>query len=219
MTYTPEQPQHPAAPYYSAAPYASQAKDLTAFGVLAFSAAVLYTVFTVVTATVTGRAIRHLDDAAVDWSLPVYFLGSVLSMLSLLAGWILGSIWLHRARKNAEFLTPGSPHARSAGWAWGGWICPIVSLWFPFQVVRDVHKAQNPLSTSPLIGWWWALFLVMLIGTNISDRFQGQASVADAGTAQGLAVFSALTAVAALALWGLILRRVTRDQHEQMYAG
>jgi hypothetical protein len=41
-------------------------------------------------------------------------------------------------------------------------VCPVVSLWFPFQIVRDVQAATNPHGRrTALIGWWWAAFLLL----------------------------------------------------------
>lgn len=79
-------------------------------------------------------------------------------------------IWLWRARVNSELLCQAR-HARSRGWVWGGWICPVVNLWFPFQVVRDVWKASHPdaapegynmhnMPFTKVVGWWWVFFLL-----------------------------------------------------------
>jgi hypothetical protein len=219
----PEPPPHPAAAYYEAPAYVGgQPKGLTTFAVLAFSAAALTTVFNVVNATVVGRAIRHLDAADsgdFDWSVAVYGLGSVLAGLSLVAGWIFGSLWLFRARRNAELLSPGALFVRSSGWAWGGWICPVVSLWFPFQVVRDTHRAVAREFGTALIGWWWASFLFMTVGNRVSGAMERDATAADASGVQSTEIFFALVMVVALVLWGLVLLRVTREQHDRLYGG
>jgi hypothetical protein len=222
--YEQEPPQHPAAAYYPAPAYAAAPpKDLTAMGVIAFSAATLATVFTAVNASVVGRAVRTGGENAdvLDWSVAVYYLGTVLGGLALLAGWITGAMWLHRARKNAEAFNPTFHHTRSAGWAWGGWVCPIVNLWFPFQVVRDTDRAASPLGTSPVIGWWWGLWIAYLVLDRISSAVQDDAMVnaTNASGAQGFAIFVALIFGAALAAWGLVLRRVTKEQHALMYGG
>jgi hypothetical protein len=223
MTYQPEQPPpHPASAYYPAPIHAaSPPKELGVLGVLAFATAALATLFECVDATVVGRAVRHTstsdDLGTLDWSSAVLAIGSVLAGLALLAGWVTGSMWLYQARKNAQGFNPHAPFVRAAGWAWGGWVCPVVSLWFPFQVVRDTHKAVSPASTSPLIGWWWALFLIMTIGDRVSGRVTANATAEDASGVQGAAIFFALVMVAALACWGLVLRTVTREQHALMY--
>jgi len=214
-----EPPQHPAATYYP--PPASAApppKDLTTFGVLAFSTATLATIFTVVDATVVGQAVEHADDEGdLHWSVAVDAIGSGLTVLALLAGWITASMWLLRARKNAELLSPGALFVRSSGWAWGGWVCPIVSLWFPFQVVRDTHRAVASYFSSALIGWWWTAYLFMTIGSRIKSSMERDATASDAGAIQGTAIFFAAATVVALVLWGLVLRRVTREQHDRLY--
>jgi hypothetical protein len=222
VTYIPEQPsEHPAAAYYPAPGYAPQPpKNLTAFSVLAFATASLATLFSLVNATIAGRAVRQFDAADrgdLDWSVAAYGIGSVLAGLALLAGWITGSMWLFRARKNAELVNPGAQFVRSPGWAWGGWICPIVSFWFPFQVVRDTHRAVASYAASTLIGWWWGLFLLMTVGGRIASRSEQDATAADASAVQGAEIFFALVMLVALVLWGLVLRQITREQHDRLY--
>ena len=225
MTQSPEQlPQHPAAAYYPAiGPVTQPPKDLTALGVLAFVTAAVATLCTCVSAVVFDRAARvRADDGinAFDWSLAVYYAGTVMALLSLVAGWVTGSMWLHRARRNAEALEPGRPHVRRAGWAWGGWVTPVVALWFPFQVVRDVRRALSPLASTALIGCWWSLFLAVEIGWRTSLNLQGDALVnfENAASARQMSVITAAVMVAALAAWAEVLRVITVEQHERMYA-
>jgi Domain of unknown function (DUF4328) len=45
--------------------------------------------------------------------------------LLLLPTWIVGSLWLSRARENAVLIAPDRVR-RSAVWAWLGWVVPIV---------------------------------------------------------------------------------------------
>ncbi len=91
------------------------AKDLTALGVLAFVTAAIATVCTCVVRPGPRRAARIRAEQgldAVDWSLGVYYAATVLALIGLVAGFVTGSMWLHRARKNAEALVPdGRPHA------------------------------------------------------------------------------------------------------------
>jgi SNF family Na+-dependent transporter len=95
------------------------------------------------------------------------------------AGWLLlGAIalsattfliWLWRARKNAEAMCDAT-HRRTRGWVVWSWIVPVVSLWFPYQIVQDVHRASRPdtphdlyelgtVRRSGLIAGWWAIWL------------------------------------------------------------
>jgi uncharacterized protein DUF4328 len=221
--YHEQPPQHPAATYYAAPGYApAPPKDLTLFGVLAFSTAALQTLFTIVMASVTARQVRHQSSIATDydWSVGVHALAALLGSLSLCAGFVTSSLWLYRARTNADLMEPGSFHIRSAGWAWSGWVCPFVSLWFPFQVVRDTARAIDRDDTSSLFGWWWTFFLVEGFSLTIAFSVNGNASDGNAyaaSTAQGWAVFAAVTMTIALVLWGLVILRITRQQHDRMY--
>ncbi len=214
---------HPAAAYYApvnAGP--ASAKDLTALGVLAFVTATVVTVCTVVVALVLPRAARIRAGRGVDatdWSLGVYYAATALALLGLVAGFVTASMWLHRARKNADALVPDGRHSRRSGWAWGGWVTPFAALWFPFQVVRDVRKALSPMETSALIGFWWALFVASEIGVRTSLNLQGDALVRleNAAAARQWSIVTAAVMIAALAGWGQVLRAITLEQHERMY--
>jgi heme/copper-type cytochrome/quinol oxidase subunit 2 len=217
-------PPHPAAGYYATPGQApAQAKDLTALGVLAFSSATVATVATCAAALVLGRAsrLRARDGLdAVEWSLAVYYVATGLALAGLVAGFVTGSLWLYRARRNADALEPQGRHARRAGWAWGGWVTPVVALWFPFQVVRDVRRALSPRESAALIGFWWTLFLASEVGVRASLNLQGDALVRfeNADLARQMSVITAAVMVAALAGWGEVLRVVTLEQHARMYA-
>lgn len=223
MTHTQEHPRpDAAAAYYSDRPVAA-ARDLTALGVLAFAAAAVATVSTCAAALVLGRASRLRAEQgleAVDWSLAVYYAATVLGFVALALGWVTASLWLHRARRNAEALDPSAPHALAAGWAWGGWVTPVVALWFPFLLVRDVRRATTPRAPSALLGCWWALFLAVEVGTWASFNLQGSAlaSFQHAALAQRVSVVTAALMVAALAAWGQVLWAVTAEQHARMRA-
>ena len=132
------------------------------------------------------------------------------------AAWVVTSLWLSRARVNAEALNPGRRHKRSAGWAWFGWLVPIVSYWFPYQYVRDVRLATvaGERRRSTVVGWWWAMWLVSqhigwiggwLVMPAGSETF-GFSLLAPVEAA------AAAVAVAALVCWLRIIRQITEDQ-------
>jgi hypothetical protein len=228
MTSTPEQPQvlsqaHPAAAYYAApAGTPEPPENLTALGVLAFASAAIVTALTCANALVVGRVVElgGRDSETVDWSLGVYYLTSLMTYAAVAAAWTFGSMWLRRARHNADVLSPGRPHSRRAGWAWGGWIVPVVCFWFPYQVVRDTDAAVSPRAPAKdLVGWWWAGWLSTAIGWRISESVRSDALETGAGAfgAQTVAVLVAVITVVALTFWGMVLQRVTSEQHAVMY--
>jgi Domain of unknown function (DUF4328) len=79
----------------------------------------------------------------------------------MLPTWIVGSLWLSRARENAVLIAPDQVR-RSAVWAWLGWWAPIVFLWFPKQIVDDswqitssaaaVGQRVRGRDTTPVVG-------------------------------------------------------------------
>lgn len=120
------------------------------------------------------------------------------------AAYIVTCLWLRRARVNAEALNPASPHVRGRGWVWGGWICPVVNWWFPYQVVRDVSGATARGDSG--VGTWWAWFLVWIILGNLGIRLGGEDALP---ALQGMA---ALAAIIAGARWARLVRAIGHDQ-------
>lgn len=94
--------------------------------------------------------------------------------------------WIHRAHRNLPAL--GARNLRfSSGWAVGYWFIPIISLFRPYQVIKEISKASDPsidsadasswqnAAPSPVIGWWWAFWLISNFVGQASFRFSAQA--------------------------------------------
>ena len=75
--------------------------------------------------------------------------------LGLLAVQILFLVWMYRAAVLARNL--GLPARHSPGMAVGGFIIPIVNLWFPYQSVVDMFPPGHP--DRGLVLRWWLLWL------------------------------------------------------------
>jgi len=82
--------------------------------------------------------------------------------------------WMWRSAKNNELLGRVRPR-HTSGWSIGGWFIPLGNLWIPVQVMHDLWQGSDPavgnyrdwrgLPRSPLVGWWWGLFLLSRIFT------------------------------------------------------
>jgi len=98
---------------------------------------------------------------------------------------------------------------RSPGWHVASWLIPVVSLWFPFQNMADLHRAVTPAASrraSPLsYRFWWGLWVAGSITEWVTHAVlqQGETtltSMAQAATATvlgealdvGVAVFAIL---------------------------
>ncbi|HET9895510.1 MAG TPA: DUF4328 domain-containing protein [Streptosporangiaceae bacterium] len=75
---------------------------------------------------------------------------------------IVFAVWFRRARINAGQST--WRQRRALRWAFWGWIVPVVSLWFPFQIMGDIWRAGLPEARRRRTAWlpalWWTTWLL-----------------------------------------------------------
>ena len=138
-----------------------------------------------------------------------------------LAAYVVSCLWLYKSRVSAEGATPSFVHERGKVWAWLGWWVPVVSLWFPYQVVRDVRRATSPRPVGG-IGWWWAAWLVGYSVGQSADKMstrttEGMTEIVS-NLVVPLEVVSSIGLVVALVLWIRIIREVTAWQRERLAA-
>ena len=106
----------------------------------------------------TGNTIDSLTGA----------LGWTHNALYLLAA-VLTSVWLYRLYGSDRVDAPELRYGR--GWVIGGWFVPVLSLWRPLQVVRDLWWALTPsdqrrygAGRRPIPGLmvaWWVAYVAM----------------------------------------------------------
>lgn len=171
-------------------------------------------------------AARTLQNAAAQgvaaWNAPLTPYDAVVFPLSAtaLASWLVTALWLMRARRNAQLLSPCATHTRSTVWVWLGWWVPVVAWWFPFQVVRDIRRAtvDERHRTSTVVGWWWALWLLYTVTTQVGAQIvtSTEPNPDLVGALGAVESANAMLAVAALLLWVRIIVQITQD--EQMVA-
>jgi hypothetical protein len=90
-------------------------------------------------------------------------------------------MWIYRATKNLRSLRAAGL-SFTPGWAVGWFFVPFMNLFRPYQVVSEIWKASDPkvgtaddtswkaTTTSPIVGCWWALFLISNFIANIALR-------------------------------------------------
>jgi hypothetical protein len=211
-TYLPAYPSYPAA---SAQPYArAGARDASyrPAGGLAVASIVLVLLVVVTELVLTAVSLpsyNRINDAISEGrdGTDVFTPYDAIAFLQLplqLAAYVVTCGWLWRVRGNAEALNPDATHARGRGWVWGGWICPVVAWWFPYQVVRDVVGATAHNRRG--VGVWWGWFVVWSLLGNLVLRL---------GLDGAVPVFQGVTALAAVVAgtrWTGIVRAIGRDQ-------
>lgn len=223
-------PHHASGPHYAYGEPLYTVPPVTVHAGLGTASVVLAVAWTVVQLVQTLLAPLAADayaDAAsfglspIESAFTAYDGVGVLTIPVLLAAFVVSALWLYRSRVSAQGANPHFVHERGKVWAWLGWVVPLVSLWFPYQVVRDVRRATCPRPVGE-IGWWWAAWLVGLLTGDLADRISSRTSpelseVAAAGVVP-LEVVSSLGTVVALVLWVRIVREVTAWQRERLGA-
>ncbi len=77
--------------------------------------------------------------------------------------------WFRRAYYNIHQLVPYC--LNTEGWAAGSWFVPILNLFKPYQIMKEIFSETNRLLSGreetesrelsiSLIGWWWAFWLI-----------------------------------------------------------
>ncbi len=73
--------------------------------------------------------------------------------------------WLYLAHRSDRMDPRSLQHA--SGWAIGGWFVPILNLWRPVQMVRDVFRgAGAPVPV--VVGLWWTALILGRISSRAS---------------------------------------------------
>lgn len=222
-THTPgyaQTPGYPQAPGYAQAPGYGQPwaaapryfRPVTALGRAVIAAGAVWLLLAVVAALLSLPASAAFAEAArVGAAQPFLAYDGVvlLAVVAQLVALVLTAVWLTAVRRNVEQAAPGSQR-RGGVWTWLGWLVPVVSLWFPYQVVTDAGRASTRRALA--YGGWWAAFLVALGLQNVAAQLVGGWSgVVDADLVQALPVVEALGVAAlviAFVLWVRIVLAV-----------
>jgi hypothetical protein len=121
------------------------------------------------------------------------------------------ALWTYRAYENLHRVnrTPRPRHSEGAG-GWG-WFVPILSFWFPYQVMKDIWYLTQRYSHSDegsaiqldngFIGGWWALrIIIIFVSRGMSFPSGGtmeqlQHYVVFSGAMDALSIWYALTVI------------------------
>ncbi len=77
--------------------------------------------------------------------------------------------WFRRAYFNLHLLV--KPLSHTEGWAAGSWFVPIISLYRPFQIMKELYEetsaylriegvVKNESFSTQFLSWWWALWIL-----------------------------------------------------------
>lgn len=210
-------------PSYDAYQAANQARALRVPGGLAGAVIVLSSVFLAV--QVIAAALSF--DAAEAYSAAsdpnevytAYDAVGILYGLVMLAAFVVGCLWLNECRKFAVALNPAYHHARSPVWVWLGWVVPIVALWFPYQVVRDLRGSimrETTVRGVSGIGLWWGAWIAASFISNQTTLVT--LGYRDPSTLPVIELVATALFVVAFIGWLRIVRELTAAQRAHVAA-
>jgi hypothetical protein len=177
-------------------------KDPTLSGRVAMAALCLYMVLEGLAAILWFRSSVPEQD-------PFYAIAAIGSFVALIACYILVGMWIYRTNANAHGF--GSGMSITPGWAIGWFFIPFANLVMPYRGVKETWNESHQFAgrfedvDSPLLGWWWGLWIAAGILSTTSVLVGG-----DASDALVSAAYADLSAAAASFAASLILIRLIR---------
>lgn len=139
-------------------------------------------------------------------------------------------LWYSRAYRNIIALGVRRPRYGTR-WAVAYWFIPIVNLFRPKQVMNDIWRGSDPelpadangwanRDVSPLLHWWWAVWLLSAFVSNIAIRASFDADpfapMPDEIRREAIAyVLADVVDVIAGVLAILVIRKLTARQQER----
>jgi hypothetical protein len=147
--------------------------------------------------------------------------GALMGLLVWVATFVLAAvffgIWIHRAAKNLPAL--GATYLQfTPGWCVGWFYVPIMSLFKPYQAMREIWQQSEPdadatpvygvmpSNGTPLMPLWWGAWLGSAVAFNVSGRMTEMSAITKVAL-----VASALQVVAGIACV-LLMRQVAARQ-------
>lgn len=96
--------------------------------------------------------------------------------------------WFRRAYYNLHLKVKNLSHTE--GWAAGAWFVPILSLFRPYQIMKELYHETKVLLTSKgliseeslstnTLGFWWALWIINNLVGQFVFRFSARAETVD----------------------------------------
>ncbi|MBS1560962.1 MAG: DUF4328 domain-containing protein [Bacteroidetes bacterium] len=153
------------------------------------------------------------------------------TQIFLWIGWVIAYLrWNWRAYHNlASFNVVALQH--SARWAAASYFVPILSYFRPYQIMREMWMASDPVhveteetaglawmrsSTTMLIVWWWSAFVLAQLAAAAMFRAGRIVETAEGylGLSWGMLI-SDIFELLAVALSVLIVRAITSMQSEK----
>lgn len=120
----------------------------------------------------------------------------IIYMIAYIISGIMFIQWFRRAYYNLHQKVNRLSH--SEGWAAGAWFVPILNLFRPYQIMKELYNETKDLlvknglnisenfSTS-ILGWWWTLWIINNFLGQFVSRYSMRAETIDELTTMTIA--------------------------------
>jgi len=149
------------------------AKPMSGRQVIASSSSLLAAVWIVALASIpSAQSYRDQLESgtAADQIVTAYDAMTVIIPITMISSWVITSLWLKRLHIAATATNPTAMRLKRP-WVFWSWIVPVVSLWFPKNIIEDLLKAEGSDESKSLIGkdtlTWWLTWVGFALVNNI----------------------------------------------------
>jgi hypothetical protein len=146
-------------------------------------------------------------------------LASIPAFVALIGCFILVGRWIYRTNANAHLLSDDM--TITPGWSIGWFFVPFANLVKPYEGVKETWQASHHAGGLPdqaesaLLPWWWGLWLVTNILSNVTAMFGGGL---DEPMTEGLIYLDLVTAALNVLLCLILIRLMRRLARVQTLA-
>jgi hypothetical protein len=149
------------------------AKPMSGRQVIASSSSLLAAVWIVaLTSIPSAQSYRDqlASGTAADQIITTYDAMTVLIPITMISSWVITSLWLKRLHMAATATNPTAMRLKRP-WVFWSWIVPVVSLWFPKNLIEDLLKANGSDEAKSLVGkdtlTWWLTWVGFALVNNV----------------------------------------------------
>jgi hypothetical protein len=114
---------------------------------------------------------------------------AVANLAVLILCIVLFILWFRRAYNNLN-RSGRTVTQFDEGWAAGAWFVPFLNLGRPYQIMKEIWEKTQQVTTnlliyrkSDIVGWWWAIWIIGNVASNIANRAERASSISELMTA------------------------------------
>lgn len=158
-----------------------------------------------------------VSGAEIDAHDAVWAAAGIAEMTAFALAAVAFLVWLFRVRLNAEALAPDG-HRHGKPWLILGWVLPIVSFWYPKQIVDDIWAASGGTTArrrSRLVLAWWLVWVTHNLASWVATRMLLQEELDEMAAAAVIDAVSLTLPLVAAALLAVVVSRVTGMQEDR----